>query len=462
MTRRLAMLVCLLSLALRVEGASSTPDLRTEVAKIAKEVLASTGTPAASIAIVRGGEIVLAETFGDARIEPQTPARPETRFAIGSISKQFTAAAILLLVEAKKLSLDDSVARFLPGLERAKDVRVRDLLAHTSGYRDYWPQDYVPPFMRAEVRPADLVERWARPGLDFEPGTKWQYSNTGYTIAGLIVENLTGEPLHSFLDRRVFAPLGMDGVVDFDRGRPEGGARGHTRFGLGPLRPAPLEAHGWLFAAGGLGMPARDLAKWNIAVMEHKLLAPSSWAEMETEVRLGNGLGANYGLGLAMGRAGEHRQLAHDGAISGFLATNRIFPDDRAAITVLTNDDVGNAASAIADRLVPLLFEGDDRRKAESEARARRILESLRRGRIDRALFSENANAYFTEDALRDYAAGLKKLGAPRTVEQTVQRQRGGMTYRAFDARTRKKTLEIWERDLPDGRIEQFIVVRKP
>ncbi len=457
---RLAALVILFALPLCAEGASSAPDLRTEVAKIAKEVLASTGTPAASIAVVQGGEIVLAEAFGDERIEPRRPASPETRFAIGSTSKQFTAAAILLLVEDNKLSLDDPVARFLPDLERAHDVRVRDLLSHTAGYQDYWPQDYVPRFMRSDIRHEDLVERWARRGLDFEPETRWQYSNTGYMIAGLIVEKVAGEPLFSFLQKRIFGPLGMDGVADFDRDRPEGSAHGYTRHGLGPLRPAPLEAHGWLFAAGGLGMRARDLAKWNIAVMEQEILSRSSWAAMEAEAHLKNGFGTNYGFGLGLGKVGEHWQLDHGGAISGFLAANRVFPEDRAAITVLVNDDFGDAASAISDRIVPLLFEQQDR-KTESEARARRILEDLRRGKIERTLFSDNANTYFTEEVLRDYVTGLRKLGAPKKLEQTAQRLRGGMTVRIFDVQTRKKGLRIVELDLPDGKIEQFNVAGK-
>jgi len=460
MRRRLFVLLFLTLLPLPVEGASSAPDLRAAVAEIAKDVLASTGTPAASIAIVQGGEIVLAEAFGDARIDPRAPAEPWTYFAIGSVSKQFTAAAIMLLAEEGRLSLDDPVARFLPDLDRAKDVRVRDLLAHTSGYQDYWPQDYVPPFMFSDILPADLAVRWARRGLDFEPMTRWQYSNTGYAIAGLIAEKVTGAPLFSFLEKRLFAPLGMEGAVDLDRGRPEGGARGYTRLGLGPLRPAPLEAHGWLFAAGGLGMPARDLAKWDIALMEQRVLAPSSWAEMETEVRLRNGLGTNYGLGLALRMEGVHRECEHGGVISGFLATNRVFPDDRVAVTVLVNDDVGDAASVIAGRIVPLLFEREDG-KARSEERARRIFEDLRRGKIDRTIFTEDANAYFTEEALHDYAASLKKAGAPTKVKQTAQRLRGGMVYRRFDVPTRKKALEIVERDLPDGRIEQFIVVEK-
>ncbi len=461
MVRRLATLGFLLAILPCAASASGAPDLRADVAKIANEVLASTGAPAASIAVVRGGEIVLAEAFGNERLQPSTPARAETRYAIGSISKQFTAAAILLLVEDKKLSLDDPVVRFLPNLPRAKDVRVRDLLAHTSGYQDYWPQDYVPPFMRSEIRPADLVERWAGRGLDFEPGTQWQYSNTGYAIAGLIVEKLAGESLFSFLEKRIFAPLGMDGVVDLDHGRPEGTASGYTRFGLGPLRSAPLEGRGWLFAAGELAMPARDLAKWDLCVMDRRLLALSSWSEMQTEVLLTSGLGTNYGLGLAISKVGQRRELEHGGSISGFVAANRVFPDDHAAVIVLTNDDAGEVAAVIADRVVQLVFDRDDR-TTESETRARLILEELQRGRINRALFSENGAAYFPEEALRDYAASLGKLGAPTKVEQTAQRQRGGMTFRAFDVKTRKKALVIWERDLPDGQIEQFIVAGKP
>src|SRR5215467_10250275 len=119
---------------------------RAEVDSAALQVLASTGVPSASVAIVKDGKIEYARAYGDARLEPKTPARPDMRYAIGSISKQFTAAAILLLAQEHKLSLDDPVGRFLPDLTRAGEVTVRQVLSHTSGYQDYWPQDYVPPF----------------------------------------------------------------------------------------------------------------------------------------------------------------------------------------------------------------------------------------------------------------------------------------------------------------------------
>ena len=212
--------ICLLPLsaALRAES-TLTPVLRDRVDAAAREVLAITGVPSASLAVVTDGQIAYLQAYGDASVEPRRPARPEMRYSIGSISKQFTAAAILMLAEEHKLSLDDSVARFVPTVTRAGEVTIRQLLAHTSGYQDYWPQDYVPPFMLREVSAEQILDLWARKPLDFEPGTQWQYSNTNYVIAGMIVEKVSGRPLLQFLQERVFAPLGMKSVMNIDRER---------------------------------------------------------------------------------------------------------------------------------------------------------------------------------------------------------------------------------------------------
>ena len=151
---------------------SLSPELRQKIDHAANNVLATTGVPSASVAIVKDGEIVYLQAYGDARLEPRTPARPEMRYSIGSISKQFTATAILLLQEQGKLSLDDKVAKFVPDLTRANEVTVRQLLSHTSGYQDYWPQDYVPPLMLQPITARRILDLWARKPLDFDPGTK--------------------------------------------------------------------------------------------------------------------------------------------------------------------------------------------------------------------------------------------------------------------------------------------------
>lgn len=435
------------------------PDLRAEADSAVLQVLAASGVPSASIAIVKDGRIAHIGAYGQARLSPGVPARSGMRYAIGSISKQFTAAAILLLAQDGKLSLDDPVGRFLPELTRAGEVTIRQLLSHTSGYQDYWPQDYVPPFMLEPITSKDILDRWGKKPLDFDPGTRYQYSNTGYVIAGLIVEKASGVPLPRFLEERVFGPLKMTSVFDVDQSRlAETDPVGYMRYGLGPLRPAPKEGKGWLFSAGELAMTAEDLARWNVSVLDQTVLAPASYAEMQTEVRLKNGLGIGYGLGIDVASRLGRRALIHGGEVSGFSATNIVFPDDRAAITVLTNQDASGGASEIADRLAPLLFASKDGAPA-AEVRARRIFEALQRSKLDRSLFTANANSYFTERAIRDFAAGLAPLGKLLELKQTDERDRGGFRFRSFDVKLRSRTLQIWERDTPDGQIEQFQIL---
>ncbi len=455
---------CVAALLARAAHASpAEPDadaaFRERVDRAAAEILASTGTPSASIAIVKDGRIVYLKAYGDARLSPKVPARSEMRYSIGSISKQFTATGILMLAEEGKLSLDDPVSRFVPDLTRAGDVRVRQLLSHTSGYQDYWPQDYVPPFMTRTVTAADILDRWAKKPLDFEPGTRWQYSNTGYVIAGVVLEKASGEKLLPFLTARIFRPLQMDGVVNIDQERlTESDPTGYMRYALGPLRPAPKEGKGWLFAAGELAMTAQDLARWDVGMLEKRLLKPASYQEQQTDVLLRSGLATGYGLGVDVGRVAGHRAIAHGGEVSGFTAHNVVFPDDGAAIVVLTNADATGASEDLAKRLAPMLFENRDA-AAASEQRARGILSGLQAGKIDRSLFTDNANSYFSEVALGDFAGSLGPLGAPTELRQTRQSDRGGMTYRNFQVKYPKKTVQVWERDLPDGKIEQFQVM---
>ena len=179
------------------------PAQLTSIDRAVNGVLSATGTPSASIAIVRDARIIYEHAYGSGRLTPAKPATTTMRYSIGSISKQFTATAILLLAEQEMLSLDDNVATWLPELTGAADVSVRQILSMTAGYQDYWPQDYVFPDMLKPTTPQKILDRWARIPLDFEPGTKWQYSNTNYTIAGIIVEKASGMRLLEFLQKHV-------------------------------------------------------------------------------------------------------------------------------------------------------------------------------------------------------------------------------------------------------------------
>jgi D-alanyl-D-alanine carboxypeptidase len=434
--------------------------LRSKVDDLARKTLAETGVPSASIAIVQDGAITYLQAYGDGSIEPHKLAAPSMRYSIGSISKQFTAAAILLLAEDGKLSLDDPVSRFVPRLTRGNEVTIRELLSHTSGYQDYWPQDYVMPSMLQPVTADKILDQWARKPLDFDPGTDWQYSNTNFVIAGLIVEQAGGKPFLRFLSDRIFSPLGMKSVINIDQERlTETDATGYLRYATGPLRRSPKEGKGWLFAAGELAMPAEDLARWDISMMNQSLLKPASYAAMEREMVLKNGLGTRYGLGVGVRKELANREIEHGGEVSGFTAANVVFPDQKVAVVVLTNEDAVSASGDLARKIALLLFRDPD--AARQEEQAQTIFGGLQQGRIDRGALTDNCNSYFTEQALKDFGDSLGPLGAPTEFTQTAKSDRGGMTFRLFEVHFAKKTLVVLERIMPDGKIEQYQVATK-
>jgi len=453
-----AVLLMFLPAAAQVQS-SLSPELRQKIDHAATDVLTATSVPSASIAIVKDGQICYLQAYGNGRLDPATPARSEMRYSIGSISKQFTATAILLLQEQGKLSLDDKVAKFIPNLTRANEVSIRQLLSHTSGYQDYWPQDYVPPFMLQPITADRILDLWARKPLDFDPGTRWQYSNTNFVIAGVIAEKASGMPLLDFLHRNIFDPLGMTSVTNTDQEKlGDADATGYMRYALGPLRTSSKEGRGWLFAAGELAMTASDLAKWDMSIINQKVLKPSSYKELETEVRLNNGAGTEYGLGVDVTMESGRRVLRHGGEVSGYTSQNTVFPDDRVAIVVLTNQDAVGAPAQIARDIAPLLFAETDPETSRKLEQAKKIFAGLQQGTVDRSLFTDNANSYFSEQALKDFASGLAPLGTPLEFTETRQQARGGMLLRVYRVKFAQKTLQAWTYEMPDGKLEQYQV----
>ena len=438
------------------------PAMQGRVDAAVKTVLGRTNVPSASIALVRNRQIVYAKAYGWAQLEPKRAAMPAMRYAIGSISKEFTATALLLLQEDKALSIDDPAGKWIPDLGPAAGASIRSLLSHTSGVRDFWPQDYDPPDMLKPVAAKDIVARWANQPLDFPTGTAWQYSNTGYTIAGLIAEKAAHEPLFAFMRKRIFEPLGMTSVVDFDAAPlAKDDAVGYMRYGLGPPRVAAKEGRGWLFAAGPLAMTASDLARWDIALIERRLLNDASYRDLTTEIRLANGVGSGYALGLDVALDSDRRLLEHGGEVGGFTAQNLIYPDDGVAVVVLTNQDATHASGLIAEDLSRLMFVDDSPQAAAAVAEAKRILVGLQQGRIDDARLTANAKSYFTPRALADLRSGLAPLGKPDKFELKHTGHRGGLVTRTYEATFAKKTLRVVERSQPDGLIEQYTVSAK-
>jgi D-alanyl-D-alanine carboxypeptidase len=455
----IARYVCSLTLAAGFSLATpaAISSFETGVDAAAAEVLLSTGVPSASVAIIKDDRVVLIRAYGHARLDPEVAASPAMRYAIGSVSKEFLAATIMLLAEQGKLSLDDTVAKYFPNLTDATGVRIRDLLTHTSGYRDFWPQDYVPGTMLQPITPDKLIRDWATLPLDFAPGTEYQYSNTGYVIAGAIVEKVAGQPVMEVMRKSIFGPLQMHSVLDVNLGHLEpSDAAGYLRYTLGPPRPAPKEGAGWLFAAGGLAMTAEDLARWDLALLDGKLLSPASLQAMSTTRLLANGTSADYGLGLGVSMSSGRRVLEHSGEVSGFVSQNTLYPDQKAAVVVLTNQDASSAAQQLSERIRDLLFLADSPQSVRQLERARKVFTDLQRGTLERALLTDNGNAYFNAQALLDAKGSLAPLGAPESFKQTLEHDRGGMKMRRFEIKLAKRTLVLVARELPDGRFEQY------
>ena len=420
--------------------------------------LQKAGAPSVSVAVVKDGKLLYAKAFGSADLAAKRAADVSTRYAVGSVSKQFTAAALLLLQEQGKLSLDDRVAKYFPDLTRAAEISIRQLLSHTSGYEDYAPQDYIIPDWTRPTTPLAVLDRWARKPLNFEPGTKWQYSNTNYVLAGEICEKVSGQPLVAFLREKIFQPLGMQSASDWPPEQPAD-AQAYTRYGVGPPRPVKREAEGWYFAAGELAMTPSDLAKWDIAFLEKKILSERSYQEFTREVKLANGDSTYYALGLSLAEIAGMPVVQHSGEVSGFLASNIVLPSRGGAVIVLSNQDVVNMVSPLARQIVTLVFGPEQKAPSDTDTRrVRTILEGLQKGRIERALFSANANTYFSEAALRDCKTSLTPLGKLRSVTVVSENLRGGMTHRAYRAQFARKALTLNLYLLADGRYEQFLI----
>jgi len=315
------------------------------------------------------------------------------------------------------------------------------------------------PMMLKATTPQAIADAWAKKPLDFEPGSRWQYSNTNYTLAGMVVEKAAGMPFFQFVRARILQPVGLTSAADFDTDPRAATATGYIRYGLGPLRPAPDAGAGWMWAAGMLAMTASDLAKWDICIIRHcNILTPASWRELEREIVLNNGAGTGYALGLDVGMQNGRFYLEHSGEVSGFTAENYVYPEDSAAIVVLTNQDAAPAASAIANGITQLLFTTDDKLADDRTAQAKTIFEGLQKGTIDRSLFTPNANFYFTDQALKDFQSSLGPLGAPTGFVQARTTLRGGMTYRSYRVSFPNRMLRVWTFETPDGKLEQYQV----
>ncbi len=325
--------------------------------------------PGLACKIIQTGQTDENYFIGTANLEWQTPVTAETVFEIGSVSKQFAAAAILLLVEDGKISLDDPINKFFTNAPASwSNITVRHLLTHTSGLKNY---DNLAGFeLRQHLTQAQFIDKLAVQPLNFAPGANWAYCNSAFNLLGYLVENVSRKKYWDFLQTRLFTPLQMT----------------HTTI-REPSQVIPHRAAGYLyntnrlylnrdydltdlFAAGSIVSTVDDLARWDAAITSNQLLTKSSRELWWTPAQLANGstvrTGKNppagsYGFAWFITTLQGHRNIGHSGITSGFSAANEFYPDDQLTIIILSNTDEGVFAGELAKKVAPLFFRKTDK-----------------------------------------------------------------------------------------------------
>jgi CubicO group peptidase (beta-lactamase class C family) len=309
--------------------------------------------PGVSLAVIKDGQIVLAKGYGFANVELQVPVKPETIFQSGSMGKQFTATAVMLLMEDGKLTIDDKLNKYFPDApETWRNITIRHLLTHTSGMTDY-PRDFD---FRRDYTEDELYQRAKVIPLAFQPGEKWSYSNLGYVMLGVLIQRVSGKFYGDFLHERVFKPLNMSTArVISEADIIPNRAAGYR------LDKGQLKNQNWVSpslnttADGALYMNVYDMAKWDAALYTDKLLKRSSLEQMWTPVKLNNGQTHPYGFGWGLGDVKGRRYVQHGGAWQGFKAQIIRFIDDKFTVVLFANQARTNQ-SKLAQGVVALFY----------------------------------------------------------------------------------------------------------
>jgi D-alanyl-D-alanine carboxypeptidase len=305
-----------------------------------------------AVFVAKGGSVLLDKGYGMADIEWDVPNGPTTKFRLGSITKQFTATAVMQLEEQGKLSVNDRACKYFDGCPEAwKQITIHQLLSHTSGIPSYTadPEFGKPRFMRVPLTPVEILLLSKDKPLEFDPGTKWKYDNSGYIFLGVIIEKVSGEKYADYLRKHIFSPLGMnDSGYDDAATILKNRASGYRPAGDGFANAEYLDMS-LPYAAGSLYSTTRDMYLWDRSLYTDKLVSKASRNAMFTPVM------SNYGYGLAVAPMFNHKQIGHNGGINGFSTDLLRFPDDDAVVIVLSNNAAGNA-DGVARALAGTLF----------------------------------------------------------------------------------------------------------
>ncbi len=415
-----------------------------------------------SVGVMQNGRVILTKGYGVSDLSTRAPVTPQTMFAIGSVTKQFTCSLALLLAEQGKLSFSDPVAKWYPNLTRAKDVTLLDIGGHLSGYRDYYPLDFVDQEMQKPATPDEIIERYATRPLDFEPRSRYSYSNTGFLILGRVVEKVSGVPFGQLLSQQILTPLGMKRTA-YEPAIGGDMARGYTSFGLSEPLPADAEAKGWAATAGAMYSTPTDLLTWDQSLLTHTLLLRKSYDVLATPQRLTDGRTSGYGCGESVNDRGPAVVLSHGGAVAGFVAQNTIIPATKSAVVLLSNTDfspIGALQQQLVQLLLPATADLPTIAGAPALNAARKFLSELQNGVIDLSTLGEDFTQYLTGERVAAARKALNALGPIANIRVAATTERGGMEVATILFDVGKTPARGLMYRTPDGRIQEFLFSR--
>ena len=404
-----------------------TPDQVASIDRFVNSEVARQRIPGLEVGIYSRGRILLAKGYGLANVELNVPVKPEMLFQSGSVGKQFVSAAIMMLVEEGKLSLDDSVTKYFPEAQATwKPILIRNLLSHTSGLSEYESNDRTGPngpfYLRLDFTEDQLIQKIEAMPIEWAPGEKWGYRNTNYVILGILIHRITGKPYAEFLHERIFGPLGMTSTrLISDRDIIPNRTSGYE------LHDSELKNQEWVLptfnstADGALYFNVFDLAKWDEALYTTRLLRQSSLDRIWTVYPLNDGKPnpGDYGFGWAIDQFRGHKRISHGGAWQGFTCNITRYPDDALTVTVLTNLDAGHSnpgliahvvAGLVEPAVMPAKLTAIPDNDPAIAASLSKVLDQIVSGEDIRAQVTPQLAEYITPDAAKSVQRRLAPL----------------------------------------------------
>ncbi len=311
--------------------------------------------PGAVVLVAQNGKPLYEKAFGMANIELKVPNKTEYAFCIGSMTKQFTAVCMLQLAQQGKVDLKDDIKKYLPDYNaHGRKITIENLLSHTSGIPSYTEIEGFEKNIMKDMSKDEMVKSFMNDSLLFEPGTDWSYCNSGYFLAGLIIEKVSGMPFEQYIQKNIFDVLGMTHSYTGSHQRSiPGMVTGYEPADSASSMPASYFSWGWVFTAGYLISTVEDLLKWDEALYTNKLIDQKVMQKAHTNFLLNNGDKANYGFGWALGNYNELNYVTHGGAINGFLSNAFRIPSKHLYVVVLSN----NSGVSPNDATVQIAFK---------------------------------------------------------------------------------------------------------